>query len=196
MRYELPVSPLVLDYDPHAFRLLSLQVQGGIQQQQLAGALQRIWKRFYPAEPFKYSWYEQQLYEDYLENDDLKLFSTLVGVVFVIAALGLLGVVTYNTAKRIREVGMRKVMGASVTQIMRLLSWSFLKLILIAAAIALPLGTYLGSLFLNIFTYHPHPNLWIFLLSAGSLLITGVLTVGIQTYRAAMANPAKILRTE
>jgi len=196
MRYELPVSPLVLDDEPQAFRLLSLQVQAGVQQQQLTSALERIWKRFYPYEPFKYSWYEQQLYEDYLENEDLKLFSTLVSVVFVIAALGLLGVVTYNTEKRTKEVGVRKVMGASVAQVMGLLSWSFLKLILIAAAIAMPLGGFLGSLFLNIFTYHASLGAWIFLLSAGSLLITGVLTIGIQTYRAAMANPAKILRAE
>jgi putative ABC transport system permease protein len=87
-------------------------------------------------------------------------------------------------------------MGASVTQIMGLLSWGFLKLILIAAAIAMPLGGFLGSLFLNIFTYHPSLGVWIFLLSGGSLFLTGVLTIGIQTYRAAMANPAKILRAE
>ena len=114
----------------------------------------------------------------------------------MIAALGLLGVVTYNTEKRTKEVGVRKVMGASVAQVIGLLSWSFLKLILIAAAIAMPLGGFLGSLFLGIFTYHASLGAWIFLLSAGSLLITGVLTIGIQTYRAAMANPAKILRAE
>jgi putative ABC transport system permease protein len=196
MRYELPVAPLVLDNEPQAFRMLSLQVQPGVQQQQLANALEGIWKRFYPYEPFEYAWYEQQLYDVYLANEDLKLFGTLVAVVFVIAALGLLGVVTYNTEKRTREVGVRKVMGASVTQLMGLLSWSFLKLILIAAAIALPLGGFLGSLFLNIFTYHASLGIWIFLLCAGSLFLTGVLTIGIRTYRAAMASPAKILRTE
>jgi putative ABC transport system permease protein len=196
MRYELPVAPLVLDYDPAAFKLLSIEVTAGVVPQQISNALERIWKRSYPYEPFNYTWYEQQLYEDFLGNEDLKLFSTIVGVVFVIAALGLLGVVTYSTEKRTREVGMRKVLGASVAQIMGLLSWSFLKLILIAAAIALPLGGFLGSLFLNIFTYHARPGIGIFLLCTGSLCLTGILTIGIQTYRAAMANPAKILRTE
>lgn len=196
MQYELPVVPLVLDYDPQAFHLLSLQVEPGVQPQQLANALQGIWKRIYPYEPFEYAWYEQQLYENYLGNEDLKLFYTLVGVVFVIAALGLLGIVTYNTEKRTREVGVRKVMGAGVAQVMGLLSWSFLKLLLIAAVIAMPLGAFLGLLFLNIFTYHASLGVWIFLLSAGCLFLTGVLTIGIQTYRAAMANPAKILRAE
>lgn len=196
MRYELPVVPLVLDYDPAAFKLLSIEVAQGTMPQQMTAALEQIWKRAYPYEPFTHSWYEQQLYEDFMGNEDMKLFGTIVCVVFVIAAMGLLGVVTYSTEKRTREVGMRKVLGASVTQIMGLLSWSFLKLILIAAAIALPLGAFLGSLFLNIFTYHASPGIGIFLLCAGSLFLTGVLTIGIQTYRAAMADPAKILRAE
>lgn len=196
MRYELPVSPLVLDYDPQAFRMLSVQVTAGVLPDQLTMALGKIWKHFYPYEAFMYSWYEQQLYDDYLENEELKLFGTIVCIVFVIAALGLLGVVTYNTEKRTQEIGVRKVLGASVAQIMGLLSWSFLKLILIAAAIALPLGGFLGSLFLQIFTYHASLGVWIFLLCAGSLVLAGVLTIGIQTYRAAMANPAKILRAD
>lgn len=196
MRYELPVAPLVLDYDPQAFRMLSVRVAPAASRDQLTASLGQIWKRFHPYEPFDHSWYAEQLYEDYLEGGDLRLFGVIVAVVFVIAAMGLLGVVTYNTEKRTQEVGVRKVLGASVAQIMGLLSWSFVKLILIAAVIALPLGGFLGSLFLNIFTYHAGPAIWIYLLSIGSLLVVGILSIGIQTYRAALSNPARTLRTE
>ena len=196
MAYELPVSPLVLAYEPSAFKMMSVKVAAGVTPDKLTASLTHTWKRFYPGEDFVYSWYARQLYEDYLESEDLKLFAVIVFIVFVIAALGLLGMVNYSTGKRTREVGVRKVMGANVRQIMTLLSWSFLKLILIAAAIALPLGYFLGTLFLNIFTYHPRLGPGLFLLCAGLLFLVGFLTVGIQTYRTALTNPARTLRTE
>jgi len=196
MRYEMPVTPLVLQYDSHAFKTLSLLVQDGTKQEPLVASLQGIWKRLYPYEPFLYSWYEQQMYDNYMENEDLKLFGVIIFIVFVIAALGMLGVVTHNTEKRAKEVGIRKVMGAEVGQIMRLLSWSFIKLILIAAVIGLPLGGFLGSLFLHIFTYRATPGFGIYATCLGCLSLVGVLTIGIQTYRTAMLNPVITLRQE
>ncbi|KAA2238454.1 FtsX-like permease family protein [Chitinophaga agrisoli] len=196
MRYELPVLPLVLRYEPQAFKTLSLQVQDGAPGERLTASLQAAWKRLYPYAPFEYSWYEQQLYESYMENEDLKLFGVIIFIVFVIASLGLLGVVTHSTEKRAKEVGIRKVMGAGVGQIMGLLSWSFVKLILIATLIGLPLGGFLGSLFLHIFTYHAAPQVWIYLVCLGCLGMVGTLTIGIQTYRTAMINPGRTLRME
>jgi len=196
MRYEMPVTPLVLQYDSHAFKTLSLLVQDGTKQEPLVASLRGIWKRLYPYEPFLYSWYEQQMYDNYMANEDLKLFGVIIFIVFVIAALGMLGVVTHNTEKRAKEVGIRKVMGAGVGQIMRLLSWSFIKLILIAAVIGLPLGGFLGSLFLHIFTYRATPGIGIYAACMGCLSLVGVLTIGIQTYRTAMLNPATTLRQE
>jgi len=196
MRYEMPVTPLVLQYDPYAFKTLSLSVQDGVKQEPLVASLQGLWKRLYPYEPFLYSWYEQQMYDDYMENEDLKLFGVIILIVFVIASLGMLGIVTYNMEKRVKEVGIRKVMGAGVGQMMRLLSWSFVKLILIAALVGLPLGGFLGSLFLHIFTYRATPGIWIYVVCLGSLSLVGILTIGIQTYRTAMLNPAITLRQE
>lgn len=196
MRYELPVTPLVLQYDPHTFKTLSLLVADGTKQELLVASLQSIWQRLYPYEPFLYSWYEQQMYDNYMENEDLKLFGVIILIVFVIASLGMLGVVTHNTEKRAKEVGIRKVMGAGVGQLMRLLSWSFVKLILIAALIGLPLGGFLGSLFLHIFTYRTTPDIWIYAICLGCLSLVGILTIGIQTYRTAMLNPVITLRQE
>lgn len=196
MRYEMPVTPLVLQYDPHAFKTLSLLVQDGVKREPLIASLRGVWKRLYPYEPFLYSWYEQQMYESYMENEDLKLFGVIILIVFVIAALGMLGVVTHSMEKRVKEVGIRKVMGAGVGQMMRLLSWGFVKLIFIAAVVGVPLGALLGSLFLHIFTYRATPGIWIYAVCLGSLSLVGVLTIGIQTYRTAMLNPAITLRQE
>lgn len=196
MRYELPVSPLILAFDPREIKVLSLEVAEGTDRERLTAALATIWKRYHPHESFVHSWYEDQLYEDYSENGDQKLTDLLVLIVFTIAAMGLLGMVTYATAKRVKEVGVRKVMGASVAQIMHLLSASFIKMILIAAAIAIPIGYALGSLFLNIFTYHAPLGPGIFLTCIGSLAFIGLATIGIQTYKAAVSNPAETLRND
>ncbi|SHM81116.1 putative ABC transport system permease protein [Chitinophaga jiangningensis] len=196
MRYEMPVTPLVLRYDPAAFTTLSLLVQKGTHQEALTASIQSTWKRLFPYEPFLYNWYEQQLYEDYMENEDLKLFGIIILIVFVIASLGMLGVVTHSTEKRAKEVVIRKVMGAGIIQVMRLLSWSFVKLMIIAAAIGLPLGALLGALFLHVFTYHATPGISIYLVCLGSLACVGALTIGIQVYRIALLNPALALRQE
>lgn len=196
MRYELPVAPLVIAFDPREIKVLSLEITPGADHDRVATALAKIWKRYHPHQSFVYSWYEEQLYEDYLENEDQKITDLLVFVVFTIAAMGLLGMVTYSTARRVKEVGVRKVMGASTAQIMRLLSGSFVKLILIAAIIAMPIGYGLGSLFLNIFTYHPSLSPGVFLTCIGSLGAIGLLTIGVQTYKAASTNPAETLRND
>ncbi|WP_167019801.1 ABC transporter permease [Chitinophaga sp. Cy-1792] len=196
MRYEMPVVPLVLQYDPAAFKTLSLLVQAGTPKEAITASLQNIWKRLYPYEPFQYSWYEQQLYDRYMENEDLKLFGIIIMIVFVIASLGMLGVVTHTTEKRAKEVVIRKIMGAGIVQVMRLLSWSFVKLIIIATLIGLPLGTVLGSLFLHIFTWHATPGIAIYVACISSLAVVCFLTIGVQVYRTALLNPALALRQE
>jgi putative ABC transport system permease protein len=196
MRYELPVAPLVLAFDQREIGVLSLEIEEGADPEQVEAGLEKVWKRFYPHESFVSSWYEQQMYDRYIGGGDQQLMDMMILVVFAIAATGLLGMVTYATARRVKEVGVRKVMGASVAQIMHLLSASFIKMILIAAVIALPIGYLLGSLFLNIFTYHTQPGPGVFFTCLGVLLAIGLLTIGIQTYKAAITNPADTLRDD
>ncbi|MCF0060979.1 ABC transporter permease [Dyadobacter chenwenxiniae] len=196
MRYELPVSSLVLAFNPKEIKLLSLRVAEAADRGQITASLSGIWKKYHPHESFVYSWYDQQLYENYSENGDRDFTRVMVIIVFAIASMGLLGMVTYTTEKRTKEVGVRKVMGASVVQIMQLLSAAFLKIMLVAAAIALPIGYFLGSLFLNIFTYHAKLGPGVFLICLGSLSLIGLLTIGIQTYKTAITNPAKTLKTD
>ncbi|CAG5003125.1 hypothetical protein DYBT9275_03064 [Dyadobacter sp. CECT 9275] len=196
MRYELPVAPLVFAYDPREIKVLSLMVADGADNKSIEAALGKIWKRLHPRESFVYSWYEEQLYEDYAEGGDQRFTGVIVFIVFMIAGMGLLGMVSYTTEKRTKEVGVRKVMGASVAQIMFLLSSGFVKLILIASAIAMPLGYFLGGLFLRIFTYHVPLGPAVFVKCLTSLTLIGLITIGVQAYRTAMTNPAKTLRAD
>ena len=196
MRYELPVAPLILAFDQREIGVISLEIEEGIDPKQIEASLANVWKRFYPHESFVSSWYEQQLYDRYVSGGDQQLMDIMIFVVFAIATTGLLGMVTYATARRVKEVGVRKVMGASVAQIMHLLSASFVKMILLATVIALPIGYLLGSLFLNIFTYHTKLGPGVFFTCVGVLLTIGLLTIGIQTYKAAVTNPAETLRDD
>ena len=120
----------------------------------------------------------------------------LAFVTITIACLGLLGMVTYLTQTRHKEIGIRKVMGADVLAIMTILSKGFLKLIMIAAAIGLPLGYVAGFLFLNIFPNRVSVGVDFLIYSLiGMLALVGI-TIGSQIYRVATANPVKALRAE
>lgn len=190
-----PIGPLLLLHQPHRFRHISVAVAQGSEQTVLAEA-ERIWKRLRPYEPFRGEWYDDFLYRQYDRSEDTHLLALLIGMALSIACLGLLGIVTYNTQMRVKEVGIRKVMGATVTQIVALLSWGFLKLLLIAGLIAYPLGYLAGRALLYNFTYRVSIGLETVGLCFGILLMIGSLTIGLQTYRAALMNPVNSLRSE
>ncbi|GAB3316459.1 ABC transporter permease [Larkinella ripae] len=193
--FNWTIKPLVLLHHPKQFRFLNVKVARGAEASAMAD-MQRIWKRLNPYEPFDAQWYTDFLHERHSHEDDVNFMGLLTGLAFSIACLGLLGMVTYTTETRIKEVGIRKVMGARVNQIIWLLSWDFVKLLLIAGAIALPLGYMAGMAFLLNFAYHVTVGIETLGGCIGLLLLLGGLTIGIRTYRAALANPADSLRSE
>jgi putative ABC transport system permease protein len=190
-----PIRPLVVRYDPAAFRYLNVKVDP-----QAAGTiiadLEGVWKKLSPYRPVKLQWFEDELYTHHLHLDDQMLMAVLTLMAISIACLGLLGMVTYTTALRRKEVGVRKVLGASVGQVVFLLSRSFMVLLLVAALIALPLGFLAGNLFLQSFAFHVTLGAGTLAFCLIAMLGVGGLAIGIQTYRAAAANPANALRTE
>ena len=189
------IQPLLLRYQPNEFRYLTVKVAGN-DPEAIKSNIARIWKRQNPYEPFNGQWYDDFLYDRHSHTDDISFMALLIGLAVSIACLGLLGMVTYTTELRTKEVGVRKVMGARVSQVIWLLSWDFLKLLLIAGAIALPLGYLAGSFFLMTFTYHVSLGLGALSLCFGTLLLLGGLTIGWRTYKTALTNPAKSLRSE
>lgn len=189
------IKPLVLQAQPARYQYLNVAVAEGAEASVLADA-QKIWKRLNPYEPFAGRWYDDYLDERHSHKQDIDFMGLLVGLALSIACLGLLGMVTYNTQQRTKEVGIRKVMGADVGQLVWLLSWDFVKLLLIAGAVALPLGSLAGYAFLMSFAYHVGIGIETLGSCLGTLLLLGSLTIGIRTYRSALINPADSLRTE
>jgi len=137
--------------------------------------------------------------ETYLYADDRKVsnvftFSSVLAI--VLACMGLFGLATFSAERRIKEIGTRKVLGASVSNIVLFLSKDFAKLVLIANIIAWPIGYYVGYRWLQDFAYRINISLWAFLLAAFLVFLITILTISFQTIKAANLNPVDTLRYE
>lgn len=190
-----PIVPVV--FHPSGFyNRLSIRIAGDQMQQGLAD-VERIWKEFLPHRPFEYSFLSedyQQLYNG--EQKQGQLFTVFSGLAILIACLGLFGLATFNTLQRVKEIGIRKVLGASVLNIVQLLSREIIVLILIANAIAWPVAWYVMDQWLDGFAYRIGITVWIYLLAAFAAVLIALVTVGSQTIRAATSNPSHTLRYE
>lgn len=158
---------------------------------------QAIFKRYNPEYPFEYQFIDQ----DYAEKfDDEKRTGTLAGLfaalTVFISCLGLFGLATYMAENRVKEIGVRKVLGASVTGIVALLSKDFLKLVLVSFAVAAPVAWFAMHQWLQDYDYRVTIQWWVFALAAGLSVGIAILTVSFQAIRAALANPARSLRSE
>jgi putative ABC transport system permease protein len=193
--FALPIKPLILINQSSQFRYMQVAISLRADHAILA-RVRRIWSRLYPYQPFSSQWYDDSLRQLYDRRTDLQLTGLLIGMALSIACLGLLGIVTYNTEIRTKEVGIRKVMGASVGQVIGLLSWDFIKLLLLAAGLGLPLGYLAGSFLLQNFAYHIRIGLDSLGLCLLVLVILGGLTIGWRTYRASLSNPVDSLRVD
>lgn len=193
--YQFATKPLVLQYDPSKFHVLSIKTRGTTGDAFRAD-MAAIWKKHFPYEEIAFSDYEQELYERYWNGDEMKFMGMLSLTIFLIAIMGLLGIVTYTTEKRFKEIGIRKVMGASVSALVKELSTGFFKMLLIAAAICLPLGYLISFFFINMFAFNNGMPIGLMLLLFALILLIALATIAIQTAKAATANPARILRTE
>ena len=158
--------------------------------------MQAIWRKHNPYGEFSFSDYEKELYNRYYPGADMQFMGMICLVIFIISIMGLVGMVTYNTEKRLKEIGIRKVMGASVSVIIRELSGGFLKLIAISTAICIPLGYILSTTVVNVFAFNDGVNFILLLMLLSIILLIALSTVIIKTATAATANPVKSLRME
>ncbi len=159
--------------------------------------IEQNWKEVYPDFDFKYEFFDEGIASFYKAEQNMSsLMKWATGLAILISCLGMLGLVIYTTNQRVKEIGVRKVLGASVTQIVSLLSKEFVLLVVLAFVIASPLAWWAIKDWLNDFTYRTDISWWIFALS-GLLMIAGALvTLSFQTIRSAMTNPVKSLRSE
>ena len=165
--------------------------------QQTIAAVEEVWKKFVKDTPFNFAFLDQVLTDQYhAEQSTQRIFNIFSFLAIFIACIGLLGLATYSTQQRIREIGIRKVLGATGFNIVTMLSVSFLKLVLLASLIAFPIAWWFMKEWLNDFAYRINLSVWVFLLVAVIAFIVALATVSVQAIRAALANPVKSLRTE
>jgi putative ABC transport system permease protein len=194
--YQFATQPLVMQYNPAQFHVLSIKTKKEVAVADLKSSLEPIWKKYYPHEAFAFTDYEKDLFNRYYPGADMRFLGMVSFVIFVIAILGLIGMVTYSTEKRVKEIGVRKVLGASVNAIIKELSGGFIKLIAIAAAICIPVGYGITWFVTHMFAFNDGINVTLMLMLFFVVFIIALLTIIINTGKAAAANPVKSLRTE
>jgi len=190
------VKSLNFRINPTNFGVFTLKIAGGNIPATIA-AIQERWKILVPQRPFSYSFLDENFNKQYASEDRFgKLFLYFAVLAIFISCLGLLGLASYSTLQRTREIGIRKVMGASIFGIVNMLSKEFLQLVIIAALIAFPLAWWGMHTWLQDFYYRIDIG-WVVFAVAGILaLVIAITTVSFQAIRAALANPVKSLRAE
>ncbi|MDF0707002.1 ABC transporter permease [Flagellimonas okinawensis] len=190
------VGALALFYGGEYASNLAIKLNGGDVSRTVA-EVENIWREMAPTQPFEHYFMDDSFNSSYEAEQRLgEIFMIFTMLSIVIACLGLLGLATFNAQKRVKEIGVRKVLGAGVGQIVYRLSVDFLKLVGLAVIIALPLGWYAMDRWLQDFSYRIDIPWWIFALSALLAVGVAIITVSYQSIKAAIVNPVKSLRTE
>ena len=182
--------------NPRAYEFISVNISGEHIPQTIA-ALGDRWKKLAPQRPFQYSFVDEDFAKLYTSEDRFQRVFMYFGLLAIfISCLGLLGLAAYSTIQRTREIGIRKVLGASISTIVGLLSKEFLRLVFIALLIASPIAWFAMHSWLQDFAYRTTIQWWVFPLAAGAAVLITFTTVGFHSIKAAMADPVESLRTE
>jgi putative ABC transport system permease protein len=189
------VGPLCFRYGKSdwtvAFKINTANVE------RLINNIESKWKSIAPGQPFVYNFLDESFDEMYrTEQRTGKLGLTFAIIAILIACLGLFGLATYIAEQRIKEIGVRKVLGASVGNIARMLSKDFMQLVLVASVIAFPIAWWAMNRWLQDFAYRINISWWIFFVAGILALLIALCTVSFQAIKAAIANPVRSLRTE
>ncbi|HSF52886.1 MAG TPA: FtsX-like permease family protein, partial [Algoriphagus sp.] len=190
------IEPLTLPFEAYASRFLSLKVKSDNMEKTIS-EVEEIWKRVAPHRPFLYSFLDEDFNKQYASDFRFrKIFTTFSVLAILIACLGLLGLATYTAEQRTKEIGIRKVMGADVSSIVKLLSKDFIKLVFVAILIATPVSWYAMNKWLEGFAYQAPIQWWIFLIVGFLAIVVALVTISFQSVKAALMNPVKSLRSE
>lgn len=190
------IKPLTMRIDPEHYRIVSAKITGD-DVSKIVKEVEEKWKALVPNRPFKYYFLDDFFDRQYRGQQRFgKLFLYFAVLAILISCMGLLGLAAYSTLQRTREIGVRKVLGASVADIVNLLSVDFLKLVLIAFVIAVPVSWFFMLKWLQDFAYKATLSWWIFAAAGGIAIAITLLTISFQAIRAAIANPVRSLRSE
>jgi putative ABC transport system permease protein len=189
------IEPFIFYYQPHTWQLLVKTT--GKDAPKALKTVENIWKRYNPNFPFSYTFLDQT-YDELYKSDQRSgtLFSLFAGIAILISCLGLFGLATYTAQVKVKEIGIRKVLGASIANITAMLSKDFLILIILAIAIATPIAWYAMNKWLQDFVYRATIQWWIFAIAGIAAVFIALATISFQAIKAALANPVKSLRSE
>ncbi|MBN8677624.1 MAG: ABC transporter permease [Chitinophagales bacterium] len=193
-----PIAPIAFELSPRPqLNYLIARAQSGAPLSEVVAGLESNWKKLVPGEPLEYSFLDEDFQKNYKSDQQMAgLIGGFTGIAILISCLGLLGLAAFAAEQRTKEIGIRKVLGASVRNISQLLMRDFLKLVLLGILIAAPVAGYLMQQWLTDFAYRIDLQWWMFVGSGLVALLIALLTVGGQSVKAALANPVKSLRSE
>ena len=190
------ISPMTMRLDPSQTNIITVKIDGYNTGQTLA-AIEDVWQTMLPQDPFDYHFLDELFNNQYQAEEQFgDLFLSFALLAIFISCLGLLGLAAYSTIQRKREIGIRKIIGASVSSIVNLLSKEFIKLVAIAFLISAPLAWYAMHSWLEDFAYKISLQWWMFVVAGSGAMAIALVTVSFQAISAAIANPIKSLRTE
>jgi ABC-type antimicrobial peptide transport system permease subunit len=189
------ISPLLLFYAPNS-NIMQLKMNSG-DIKTIVSKAENIWKKYFPQLPFEYKFLDEDFNSQYAADQKRgKIFAAFSVLTILITCLGLLGLTAFTTQQKQKEISIRRVMGASIIQVVALITRNYLWLSLIASCIAFPVAWYFMSNWLHLFQYNTGLSAVPFLLSALVIIITATLTAMFHSSKAALTKPAEILRTE
>lgn len=191
-----PVSSMVLEISPNGYNTLSVKFENA----NITTTLQKIeseWNKMFPEKSFQYTFLDQQLNDQYRGFQN---FATIIqiftGIAILISCLGVYGLILFVVQRKVKEIGVRKVLGASVASILRLIYKDFVWLIIAGFVIAIPVSYYFINAWLENFTYHTTIDATTYAVSLMAVVVVVVLTIAIQAVKASLANPVNSLRSE
>jgi putative ABC transport system permease protein len=190
------IKPLSMRIEPNGCGLVSIKVSANNLPATIT-AIENKWNKLIPARPFSYFFLDEFFDTQYKSEQRFgKLFLNFAILAIIISCLGLLGLASYSTMQRTREIGIRKVLGATIPNIVNLLSKDFLRLVAIAIIVASPIAWFAMHKWLQDFAYRIPISWWVFVVAAVTATLIAIFTVSFQAIRAAVSNPVNSLRTE
>ncbi|HEY4064228.1 MAG TPA: FtsX-like permease family protein [Puia sp.] len=197
------LHPFMLRYAPNGLKGWDIKLSHIIagthtgNYQTLLEKIRTVWQRDLPGTPFEYAFLDQEVQKQYESEITLsKIINVFTGMAILISCLGLFGLAAFSAEQRNKEIGIRKVLGASIPGVVRLLSKDFLRLVAIAFVIATPIAWWAMHEWLQTFAYQVPVRWWMFALAGGMAIAIALVTVSSQAIRAALANPVRSLRSE
>ena len=194
--YE-PVRPTFFFMNPGWANVITIRLKPSATVQEGLAKIEKVFRKYNPAAPFEYKFTDEEYARKFEDEKRIGNLSTFFAILAVfISCLGLFGLASFVAEQRTKEIGVRKVLGASIFNLWQMLSKDFVNLVIISCAIAIPLAWYFLHQWLQKYTYRTSISWWIFVLAGMGAMVITLLTVSFQAIKAAMMNPVTSLRTE